>query len=526
MTEFYDKHSIHQILIQPVKHFGKIKTRDKIDVLNLLKPYADLYDVEYIYPLVFDKDNELALVAACVSASIMRKVQGKYWNKVYDIVKYTKVEFEAIDSLLKFPGDKAIHLLGIASLNSSGYIREKAIRNFLKVSSSSAIPYILLRLNDWVSPVRSIAEYTLKYFLSLNNVDAFIEHSYLIAKLQNNLRVEKIATTRIINWLKDDSVKDKIKNGLGHPQIKTCLFCYKLLSNRILVDEDIVNSALKDKSFEIRMWLVETLKATSSDKTIQVVSKLIDDKSAKVVTAVLRNFEEIVCIELNDVIVKLVTDNRSSVRDEARFIAKKHSLIQDFPEYYRKQLSKNPTPGAIVGLGETGCRTDFTLVSSFSKSNNTKIKSAAITAMWYLSKDEAINYVLKELDSEIPRIKKTARKIILSSRMPHVVYELKTYMESDKLDIKLFALTAICKYGGWHALEAILFAITFWMSPEKDKAKSLLDNWLIKSASLYNRPESTTYSNITGLFELVKNKRLISEKSINELSFIFKTRGL
>ena len=38
MTEFYDKYFMHQILVQPIKLFGKTKIRDKIDVLNSLKP--------------------------------------------------------------------------------------------------------------------------------------------------------------------------------------------------------------------------------------------------------------------------------------------------------------------------------------------------------------------------------------------------------------------------------------------------------------------------------------------------------
>lgn len=526
MTEFYDKYFVHQILAQPIKLFGKTKVRDKIDVLNSLKPYADLADIEYVYPLVFDKDTELASAAARVVAEIMRKVQGKNWNNVYDTVKYVKVEFEGIVNLLKFPADISIHLLGIASLNSNGYIREKAIRNFSKVSSSSAIPYILLRLNDWVLPVRSLAEYMLKNILTLDNVDAFIDNSYLINKLQNVLRANLLNTSElIVDYLKDDSIKSKIKSNLRHPQVKARLFCYMLLRESISSDEDIINSALKDKSFEIKIWLVEAIKRLDSDQRIYSVGKLLNDKTAKVVTSVLRNFEDIVYLEFKDVLEKLVTDNRASVRDEARFIAKKYSLIKDFPEYYKKQLSENPTPGMLLGLGETGCKSDFALVSSFYTSENAKIKLAAITAMWKISKDEAINYVLKELDSEIPKIKKTAKKIILGSRMPQVIYEMKTYMESDRSDIRLFALKAICRYGGWRALEAILFAVSNWQNQEKNKAISFLDDWLIKSASLYTRPDSTTYNNITRLFELVRNNGLICGKSINELSFIFETRG-
>lgn len=75
MTDFFDKYSVHQILLQPVKLFGQPKTRDKIDLLNSLGPYADLGDIEYVYPLIFDKNAELASVAARTVSEIMKKVQ-------------------------------------------------------------------------------------------------------------------------------------------------------------------------------------------------------------------------------------------------------------------------------------------------------------------------------------------------------------------------------------------------------------------------------------------------------------------
>ena len=59
-----DKSSIHQTLLQPVRLFGYPKVKDKIELLNYLKSYVDLSDVEYVYPLVFEKNSELSAIAA------------------------------------------------------------------------------------------------------------------------------------------------------------------------------------------------------------------------------------------------------------------------------------------------------------------------------------------------------------------------------------------------------------------------------------------------------------------------------
>ena len=145
-------------------------------------------------------------------------------------------------------------------------------------------------------------------------------------------------------------------------------------------------------------------------------------------------------------------------------------------------------------------------------------------AMWYLSKEDAVKHVLDSLESEIPEIRKTAKQFLKSSKMPIVLFEMKEKLESANLDIQLFALDAISWDGGWYALEGILFAISNWQSPGLDKAKNLLDSWLIGSANLYSKPDGATRDRIAELFETVRNKGLISDKAFRELSFIIETR--
>lgn len=84
----------------------------------------------------------------------MEKVQGKQWNTVYDRVKYIKINIEKMDTLLNFTPEISVHLLGVASLNYNGYIREKALKLASGLSEAKMVPYILLRLSDWVLPVR------------------------------------------------------------------------------------------------------------------------------------------------------------------------------------------------------------------------------------------------------------------------------------------------------------------------------------------------------------------------------------
>lgn len=528
MTEYYDKYSMHQLLVQPVKLFGQPKTRDKIDILNTLRPHADLSDIEYIYPLVFDKNSELASCAAKIVAAIMRNVQGKQWNRVYDQVKCIRIDLDSLTMLPNFDPEVTVHLLGVASLNWSGYIREKAIKLISEVKSSCAVPYILLRLNDWVIPVRNLAEYSLKQSLAADNIEAFISHSYLINKLQNVIRVDLMNTRQdIVTYLKDDMLKDKLKNYLKHPHVKTRLFCYMILADRIAVEDDIIDSAVKDKSYEIRMCLIEAIKTLECEKRDIAIGKLLHDRSAKVKVALLRNFEDVFVQKFKERLNELIYDECASVRDEARFISKKYSFVTDFPEFYRQQILTGPLPGALVGLGETGSKNDFSIIREFCLHEDVKIRLAAIIGLWYLSKEDAVSFVLEALDSKVPKIKKTAKQFLKKSQLPSVLFEMKKRLQdSYDDDVKLFALDVVYRYGGWQALDGILFAIVNEQGSVQEKAKSLLNFWISASSRLYSKPDGVVRNNILNRMSAIRNRNIISESSLKEVSFVIETRSL
>lgn len=220
----------------------------------------------------------------------------------------------------------------------------------------------------------------------------------------------------------------------------------------------------------------------------------------------------------------LIVDDHASVRDEARFISEKHSLIKDFPEFYRQQILINPAPGALIGLGETGDRNDYYIVCNFYIHEELKVRLAAMIAMWYLSKDDAVKFVLDALNPDIPKIKETAKQLLKGYKMPLILFEMKGKLQSDSDDIRLFAIEAICSYGGWQALEGVLFIIAYDKGIVLDKAKELLGRWLIRASSLYLKPDGATGGRITSLFDIVKGKDIVPASILKELSFLIETR--
>jgi HEAT repeat protein len=527
MTGNYSKYPAYQILSMPTKLFGYPKTEDKINTLNGIRSYAGTSDVNYIFPLVFHKSKELSFLAARVVSEIMGRVRGKKWNSVYDEIKYVKIEYEAVDKLLDFQQDISIHLLGAASLNSNGYVREKALKLMSRADSKYSVPYILLRLNDWVLPVRNTAEKVLENFLTADNTGVFLDNFWLIEKLGNVMRTDlDNVRQKIGKFILDEAVVDKLMIYLRHKQVKTRLFCYKLFENTLPGEEEVVNLALKDKSFEVRLWLVEAIRGFEPAKRTRLIGELLNDRSSRVVTAVMRKYEDIASGKFSQRIEQLLVSEHASIRDDARFLAGKYLYIKDFPGFYRKQIGNRPVPGALLGLGETGSKEDFQLVSSFYYQNEPEMRQEALTAMWYLSKEGAADYLLKALASDLPKVRRTAKKLLKKTRLPVIIFEMKNRLEYIDPEIKLFALKVLCSYGGWHALEGILFALTNWQEQEAQTALSLLDSWVKGSAGLYSMPDSNIRVKLLKLYETLHTSVLIPGDSLRELDFLLKTRNL
>ena len=69
-----------------------------------------------------------------------------------------------------FPPKIGAHILGIASFDPDGYLREAALKEMEQLDTGNILPYVLLRLNDWVPQVATLAQDILKKMLDNKKV--------------------------------------------------------------------------------------------------------------------------------------------------------------------------------------------------------------------------------------------------------------------------------------------------------------------------------------------------------------------
>lgn len=555
-----DRESIYEILAKPVRMFGLPKQKDKIRALQCLKGravmgdlafvcplifdtnaelaaaaedvmqeilqgQAEINDLTCVYPLVFDKNTELATAAAEAVQKLMGKVSGSKLIGLYDRVKFLNIEIDCLERLLKYPDFLSVPLLGIATLNKNGYVREKALKLLAVISEKDALPYVLLRVCDWVEPIRRIAHYLLRTMLIPSNASAFITNFYFIERMKKIKRTDLYEVWyEIQHFLMKETVVDEVKFFLNDKNVKRRLFCYSILQERLLTDQDVVNFALKDTSSEVKLWLIKATEELGSLQKEEIIQTLLHDKSARVKVAVLRRFPEKMCQDYKEQLLAMTCDLRVSLREEARYLAQKQNLIVDIPSYYRRQIQSHPSAGALLGLGETGSRGDYALIGRFLSSENIAIKCAAMTAMSYLNKEASLDFILNCLEQHEPRIRKAAKRLLRNERKQAVLVKMKKLLVQEDIEMKLYALQVICLFGGWQALDSLLWVISRETGSSLERALALLDRWLMKSAVYYIKIDQSIEKTIQCHLDKIKKEYRLSEEIQREIQFVIKRR--
>ncbi|GAB2802999.1 hypothetical protein GCM10027275_56440 [Rhabdobacter roseus] len=129
-----------EILKRPNKtwFFSKDNIEEKINALT--KIASDGYP-SLIYSLTEFLKNDNKEIRETTSKTIthlFKKIESK--KGYYDTLKYCGISKSDIDFYeTNFSKEQFVELLAISSLNSNGYVREKAVRKLSQVDSSSVL---------------------------------------------------------------------------------------------------------------------------------------------------------------------------------------------------------------------------------------------------------------------------------------------------------------------------------------------------------------------------------------------------
>lgn len=155
----------------------------------------------------------------------------------------------------QLPPKIAAHLLGIASFDPDGYIRQAALKEMDYLSDVS-LPYVLLRLNDWVPEVRRQAYDTLHLFVI--SLDQFFWCRPLIEQLSRATRDNlKPIQHCIYTYIRTNYRTELMQRFVTASDWREQGFICTLLNDGVNeFNTDFTQSLLNSSHPEMRLWFL------------------------------------------------------------------------------------------------------------------------------------------------------------------------------------------------------------------------------------------------------------------------------
>lgn len=279
-------------------------------------------------------------------------------------------------------------ILGLLSFHPSGFVRSYVIRSLAKLKSGAELPYLIIRVNDWVDEVRELAWKAIRSRFVAGYSTHLARNMSLILALEAKTRTSMVPLLAdFYGFLKEHPEGLQRAVGSTNFRIRRAAFqaAYKL-------DEiervPFVSMALQDSDSLTRLNAARQA-AALSDKSLRdsFLKSMLDDRWHAVRAQALRMAVADSSESTKEILIQMLLDRSRSVRASARFYLGRMG-VGDFRRTYLSELNGNQQVTAIAGLGECGVPEDAEVIAPFLKSTTPKILAAALMATSRLLPEE------------------------------------------------------------------------------------------------------------------------------------------
>lgn len=419
---------------------------------------------------------------ASVLAGLMRTIGPREWTRLYSSFRSPWIKPEDVSKLQRLTRDDAVEMLGVATLSANGHTREAATNALATLGHPRAVPYLLIRLGDWVPQVRVAAETALHRLMNTGIASELIEHHNLLVHLASVQRVDLTAMqSSIRDHLQAPCSLGELEAGLDHERATTRRYCMSLLLGRQDAQLDLVDRILQDPDPMIRRWFAFRVVRGDVQVAEGTLRRLLVDRASSVSTVVLRSLSDEQTVHFTQELIELSLADVRPVRESARWALKSRGWTH-FAEEARSRISSKPrdgvAPGWVATLGETGTfATDYECVSELAHHPRSRVRAAAITALARLDKVRAARFVAEHLDDSSGLVRRSAIAALSDTPRREWQDTARKLVRSGTARGQVAALHLLALHSGWDTIPALLEAVLSDNPDLTDRAWQALCDW-------------------------------------------------
>jgi HEAT repeat protein len=415
--------------------------------------------------------------------------------------------------------------LGLASFHWSGYTREAAVTALANCQDGTELPFLLLRLNDWVSPIRELSAKAVLDRIKANYLPRFVDHLPLVNRLNECGRSDHAQVL--------SSIRDLLQAPEAMPYLVTSLSGKNMLLRRLSMKviaafpspaaTTAFLDSVKSRDPILRLWACRGLiRCLPANELASHLQQWTMDRSMPIRVAALSAWVERFPSEAQPRLVEALCDRHGSVRAVARHWIQSSQPDYDIASVCRKEAHQPfPKAGAVLGLGETGTKDDAELFFRHLTSPSILLCTAAIRAIGNLDGDRYAETLLASLGSSDIGISNEATRV-LRSRTTLVADHLPEFFRvTNPPHVRANAFRLLLQRPYWERGSFLLESLRDLDQRIAQMAGLAFSAWLSKSTAMATNPTASEVGLIR--HQLALSSEFVSKPVRDLLEFTLKS---
>ncbi len=478
---------------------GSGATTEEIELgLELLKKISDCGEwtaIPFLMPFLATQADVANATASCVQSLVtgMRptmlleldeRSRGSSWREPPDLSFWGK--FKNYVFTKPTAKENLVGVVGVSTFHRIGYVRESALIELALLRGGGELPFLLIRLNDWVPQVRAIAEKAMEERMQTSYLQSFVDNLALVQRVsqrtRNGLKSQEI-TGRMTEMLLQEANIHLLFDGLKHHDYEVSRRCLDLLMlSRAGNSTRIIELVVRHKDLKNRLMAFELANTLPADARSAVWLQLAKDRAPSVRRLALGALCENSSAESNTFLQAALLDKGVAVRDFARWKLKDLGIEIDYRQFYIEQLKSDVSPqvlaAAIAGLGEIGQSHDAELIVPFVEHTHNAVKKSAIKSLARLAAHEYQHLFLQLLKNHVASISNAgaaALALTISSVDAGLLWD--ALVETKSWYVKRSVLRLLNQVNKWDRLTYLMLALSEPDASVQEMALGFVDMW-------------------------------------------------
>jgi HEAT repeat protein len=375
-------------------------------------------------------------------------------------------------------------LLALMSAHRSGYVRAEVIHSLGKDSSETAIPFLLLRLVDWVEAVRRAADIELIDKLQPQYGSMFVRCLGLLERLSEHSRFRPAHREWVNELLKRPACVDDVVAGLDSNQRAVRRACYPIAASNPALDvKTVLNRALAESDVAIRRWAFASGPALWPGDEIDWMRLASNDAYPPIRQGV---FDALARTDISpEELSRFLFDRCTGIRRSCQALCVERFglvLVVIYREALAGENSKR-TEIAVRGLAETGSREDGRRLLELLNHRSARVRSAAVLSLGVLNVEKIDEKLLERISSDSRSVAREATSVLLQRKLVSPRAISAAAKQNPDAQAQLAVLRQMWRAGKWVQLRLYLDSVA---SDNRELAECALERLAVWE-SQFNR---------------------------------------